>query len=129
MRNLKLFSLFFFVFSALPCMAQQTNAQKIMGCWSLSKMEFNDPANYNEQIAKDALKHVICFENGKFTTTKVGTNEVMRGVYSISADGKTISQSREESDEGIDDDAQIILLDDKKLQLKSTFVTLYFDRK
>lgn len=111
--------------------AQKNNAEKIIGCWIFKKIEFINPNDFSEEIIKEAKNTEVCFDtNGKFTTIKPGANAAtITGVYSLSADGKTLSQKRDVSSEGIDEDAEIVVLDAENLTFKLEFGTMYLERK
>ncbi|WNM18800.1 lipocalin family protein [Flavobacterium capsici] len=111
--------------------AQKSNAEKILGCWVLKKMEFSNPANDAPELSEEAMNSYVCFEKDGTFTTRLGGNEseVVKGKYQISADGKTLTQSRDIQDEGNDEQAEISVLDDTKLELKLEFGVMYFVRK
>ena len=111
--------------------AQKSNAEKIIGCWIFKTFEFVNPDEFSKEIIKEAQNTEVCFDtNGKFTTIKPGTNAVtITGVYSLSADGKTLSQKRDVSSEGIDEDAEIVLLDAENMTFKLEFGTMLLQRK
>lgn len=130
MRYLKIAAFLLIAFSTFNAAAQKTNAEKIVGCWVFKKMEFNAEYDFSEQLIKQTLNTVVCFDtNGKFTSAKTGSTPV-KGSYNISADGKTLSQKRDFSEDGsVDEDASIELLDDKHLQFKLDFGIMHFERK
>jgi hypothetical protein len=111
--------------------AQKSNAEKIIGCWIFKKIEFINPNEFSEEIIKEAKNTEVCFDtNGKFTTIKPGANTAtITGVYSLSADEKTLSQKRDVYSEGIDEDAEIIVLDAENLTFKLEFGTMHLERK
>lgn len=111
--------------------AQKSNAEKIIGCWIFKTFEFVSPNEFSKEIIKEAQNTEVCFDtNGKFTTIKTGTNAAtITGVYSLSADGKTLSQKRDFSSEGIDEDAEIVLLDAENMTFKLEFGTMLLQRK
>lgn len=135
MRYLKIFIFLFLSFNASKTVAQKTNAEKILGCWVFKKIEFKTQNDFSDQVAKEALNSVVCFTpDGKFTTTmaEAGSTPVS-GSYEVSADGKTMTQKKDSSDdegfESIEEDAEIEFLDDKQLIFKFGLGTIYFDRK
>jgi hypothetical protein len=111
--------------------SQKTNAEKILGCWTLKEMvspevEANDP-----EMIEAARNSVVCFDaTGKFTMDRPGGIEPqMSGTYKISPDGKTMTQGRDIQDHGVDQDGEIVTLDDKHFVVKTEMVTMYFERK
>jgi hypothetical protein len=130
MKNLKLILVVVLLLSISKSMAQSTNSQKIIGCWSLKNMVFTEKVENPTELINNALNTLICFNTeGKFTTTKAGETSVVNGKFKVSEDGKTLHQSRDLKDEGNDEDGQIVLIDEKQLIFKTDYVTLIFDRK
>lgn len=134
MRNLKLFIFCIFVFSATNSLAQKSNAEKIIGCWILKKIEFTAKDDYSEELIKNAQNSLVCFGvDGKFTTTLAKTDSgPIIGSYKVSANGKMMSQKSDSTDEDfvkIEDDVEIEFLDDKRLIFKIESTTTYFERK
>ncbi len=134
MHNLKLFIFLFFALSTATSFAQKDNAEKIIGCWVLKKIEFSAKDEYSDELIKQAQNSSVCFSaDGKFTTTLAKNDAApMTGSYKISANGKTMSQKSDLSDEAfvrIENDAEIEFLDDKHLIFKFELTTTYFDRK
>jgi hypothetical protein len=130
MKNLKLILVVVLLLSISKSMAQSTNSQKIIGCWSLKNMEFTQKVENPTELINNALNTLICFNTeGKFTTTKAGETSVVTGKFKVSEDGKTLHQTRDVQDEGNDEDGQIVLIDEKQLIFKTDYVTLIFDRK
>nr|WP_294778002.1 hypothetical protein [uncultured Flavobacterium sp.] len=131
MRYIKSLFILLVILTTTTATAQKENAQKILGCWVFKKIEY--PSNID--IPKDGSplpdSVTVCFETeGKYTTTMVGSTEVMTGTYQISEDGKTITQQRDIQEEGtIDEDASIEFPDDNKIILKLEFAQLFFERK
>lgn len=130
---LKLFIFFLFILSTSKSLAQKDNAEKILGCWILKKIEFTNKDDYSEELIKHAQNSLVCFTvDGKFTTTLVKTNEIITGRYKISDSGKIMSQKSDLLDEdfvSIENDAEIEFLDDKQLVIKIKSTTTYFERK
>lgn len=116
---------------ATTAFAQKTNADKLIGCWVLKSMNYSKPLPDNLKISKEAMNSNVCFDaNGKFITELGGENPLtVKGKYNLSADGKTLSQSREVKDQDIDEQAEITQLDEKKLALTLEFGTMIFERK
>ena len=109
--------------------SQKTNEKKILGCWTLKNMTFMAPDGESEALFKDAVNTEVCFlKDGKFTTKLPNTTDLLKGSYHFSEDGKTLYQSRDVSDEGIDDPGQITLLDDKVLRFQTNGVEMEFER-
>ena len=133
MQYLKIFIFFLFILSTSKSLAQKDNAEKILGCWILKKIEFTNKDDYSEELIKHAQNSLVCFTvDGKFTTTLVKTNEIITGRYKISDSGKIMSQKSDLLDEdfvSIENDAEIEFLDDKQLVIKIKSTTTYFERK
>jgi hypothetical protein len=133
MQYLKLFIFFLFILSTSKSLAQKDNAEKILGCWILKKIEFTTKDDYSEELIKHAQNSLVCFTvDGKFTTTLAKTDEPIIGSYKISDNGKMMSQKSDLSDEDfvkIENDAEIEFLDDKQLVIKIESTTTYFERK
>lgn len=121
----------FFVLCCFKANAQTSNAEKIIGCWTFKTFEFVNPNEFSKEIIQEAKKTEVCFDtNGKFTSTKSGANTVtITGVYSLSADGKILSQKRDISPDGIDEDAEIVVLDTENLIFKLEIGKMYLERK
>lgn len=133
MRNLKVIILLIFVFSASNMIGQKSNAEKILGCWIFDKVEFASENDYSEILLKQAKNSVVCFTpNGKFNTSINGVDPVS-GTYSISADGKTMTQKRDSSGEEnlieLEMEAEIQSLDDAVLVFSTEFGIMHFKRK
>ncbi len=134
MRNLKLFIYLLLTLTTANSFAQKDNAEKIIGCWILKKIEFSAKDEYSDELIKLAQNSLVCFStDGKFTTTLAQPDATpMTGSYKISENGKTMSQKSDLSDEAfvrIENDAEIEFLDDKHLIFKFELTTTYFDRK
>ena len=132
MKYLKIIIFTLFVFSTIDCVAQKTNAEKIVGCWTFKKIDFNAKYDFSEGLIQQFKNSIVCFNlNGKFTTNKAGTNSVPKnGSYKISDDGKTLTQKNDLSKKGVvTDDAKIEFLDVENLILKLEFGNIYFERK
>jgi len=134
MRYLKIVILLLFALSTSDSLAQKTNAEKILGCWVIKKIEFIIKDDYSEELIKHAQNALICFSaDGKFTTTLAKSDsELMTGSYKISDDGKIMSQKSDLSEDFVvkaENDVEIEFLDDKHLILKFESTTTYFDRK
>jgi hypothetical protein len=102
--------------------AQKLTEEKLLGCWKLTSIEFLKPTKDSQELINSAKNIVTCFEkNGKFTTKfKTGNSEeiVGTGSFSIAADGKTINQKRDADDGGIDDPAEVTIINDRELSFK-----------
>lgn len=99
---------------SLTAYSQQSNQTKIIGTWTFDMFDFLKPDSDSLNLIKDATGITITFEKeGKyFTTQVVGDNvkNIESGIYSISADGKTITQQGET--------AEIMVLTDRELAMK-----------
>lgn len=62
---MKLFRIIFLVtfFSITNVVAQKTNAEKIVGCWILKKIEFNSKDEFSEELIKDSKNSRVCFDS------------------------------------------------------------------
>lgn len=110
----------------------QTNPTKlIVGCWKFQKMEFEDPKNIPSGIEAETKNTKVCFEaDGSFVTRK-GNNpeQPIHGQYSISPDGKKITQETLNIPDDMEIDAEIVKLDEKELVFKTLFGLLYFQKQ
>ncbi|OYU81767.1 MAG: hypothetical protein CFE23_02465 [Flavobacterium sp. BFFFF1] len=105
--------------------AQKENKDKIVGCWKLVKMEFEDPNDPGKEDADAAINSVVCLKkDGKFETN--AQQRKVQGVYAISADGKTMTQSMEGMDGG--EDGEILLLTDTNLDISAAGAILHMVR-
>ena len=132
MKYLKIVAFTFFLFTVANSKAQKTNSEKILGCWTLKKIEFNGKYDFSEELIKQTQNTIVCFKlNGKFITNKSENSSVaINGSYKISDDGKTLTQKRDLSSEGsVDEDAEIEFIDDQNLTFKLEFGVMYFERK
>lgn len=132
MQYLKTLFLSLCILSFLSNSAQKTNAEKILGCWVLKEIQFNNRENFSEDLIKQSEKTSICFgADGRFVTTKATDGSAaITGSFKISIDGKKLVQKRDYSEEGsIDDDAEIAFVDDKLLVFKVEFGKIVFKRK
>jgi hypothetical protein len=111
--------------------AQKENATKIVGCWILKKMAFSDPKMRSAEIEAEAKDSEVCFTaGGKFATTKPGNDKSpITGTFAISEDGTTLTQKRDQNEEGVEDDATIVVLNDQELVFATEFGKMYFVRK
>ena len=134
MRNLKIFIFFFLILSTTDTLAQKSNAEKIIGCWVLKKIEFIKKDDYSDELIKHAQNSLVCFSvDGKFTTTLSEANsQPLIGSYKVSDNGKMMSQKSDLADEDfvkVENDAEIEFLDDKHLIFKIDLTKTYFERK
>ena len=132
MKYLKIFAFTFFLFTVANSAAQKTIAEKIVGCWTFKKIEFNGKYDFSEDLVKQTQNTVVCFNlNGKFITNNSENGSVaIYGSYKISDDGKILTQKRDLSNEGnVNEDAEIEFLDDENLTFKLEFGVMYFERK
>jgi len=99
---------------SLTAYSQQSNQTKIIGTWTFDMFDFLKPDNDSLNLIKDATGITITFENGDQYSTKktIGNNitDIETGTYSISADGKTITQQGEQG--------EIVTLTDLELVMK-----------
>lgn len=131
MNRLKTTLLLLFILTNLKSVAQNSNAEKILGCWTFKEVQFSEQVDFAEEFKKNAKNTVVCFTpDGNFTTTKNGiTSNTVNGTYKISEDGKTILQKSDISSEDEDESAEISTLDDKLLAFKLEFGKMIFERK
>jgi len=99
---------------SLTAYSQQSNQTKIIGTWTFSRFDFLKPDSDSLDLIKDAVGITITFEKGNQYTTKkiIGDNisDLETGTYSISSDGKTITQQGEQG--------EIVKLIDQELVMK-----------
>ncbi len=99
---------------SLTAYSQQSNQTKIIGTWTFDKFDFLKPESDSLNLIKDATGITITFENGDQYSTKkiIGNNvtDIETGTYSISSDGKTITQQGEQG--------EIVTLTDLELVMK-----------
>ena len=105
---------------------QTSNKERILGTWNHSKIEFLRPMEDSTNMRKQSTGSMITFVDASRFVAKVktpeGVKEIESGNYSVSDDGKWLSQSGTK--------AQIITLTDKALTLKvpNEFI-LYFQKE
>lgn len=96
-----------FILLVTTVQAQKTNAEKILGCWLFKEMKLSTPNEFSNELSKQAQNTVVCFTaDGKYKTTKANAAAI-DGTYTLSEDGKTITQSRDIADESTDENAEI----------------------
>lgn len=135
MLNLKIILFLIFIFSNTNSIGQETNAEKIIGCWTFKKIEFTEQHDFSEEIIKQTKNAILCFyADGKFTNTNSGKIQG-NGTYKISDDGKTITQKSDltsedmEVDSQNDIDAKINFLNEHSLSFELDFGIMYLERK
>ena len=136
MRYTKMFFYLLMVFSAFEGLSQSSTSEKIIGCWQFKKIEFKADFEFAEEVRKQLQGSVLCFDSdGKFTNT-TGSKINGSGRYSISADGKTITQQTDLSEEDVLDgviqtdlDAEIDFPDENTVLFSIEFGTVYMERK
>jgi hypothetical protein len=124
-------SILFVVFFMAISYSQNTNAEKILGCWVLKKMVYTDSIANSPTLSEEAINSYVCFENNGRFITRIGGQEskVVNGTYHISTDGTTLFQSSSIDLEDTAEQAEIALLTDKILELKVEFGIMSFERK
>ena len=131
MNHLKATVLLLFILTNLKSVAQNSNAEKILGCWIFKELQFSEQVDFAEELNKNAKNTVVCFtSDGNFTNSKSGVaSNKINGTYKISEDGKTITQKSDISSENEDESAEIHSIDDKLLVFKLEFGKMVFERK
>ncbi len=106
---------------AVSVFGQQTNPERIQGRWSFEKFEFAKSHPDSARV-KNELKDVIfCFDKTVLTISRKETERkgfTKSGPYNLQGDKLIIGE----------DPAQILLLDDKKLWIKTQQGILYFSK-
>ncbi len=134
MKHLYFSFIFLLFFGTISLHAQQSNSEKIIGCWKIKSVEIIEEMDKEEaeEIRNGALGMIICLDGkGKFSTTmppEKGGAVVGTGIYKLEADGKTLTQSRDVEDEDVDLPAEIIKLTDKSLSLKIEYMIIHYER-
>jgi hypothetical protein len=108
------FTLFVTLFFAMNVSAQ--NKPKHIGCWKIVKMEIAYESEQTNKAENEAKNTIIClFEDGTFTNQNPNKDiPVLKGFYSVSADGKIFSQRRDVDAEEDAMPMDILLLNDKE---------------
>jgi len=110
-------------------LGQETQAQKILGCWTLADMSDSQPNQFSAGDRIAALDAVICYlPDGTFITT-FPDNTRQTGHYGFEDNGKTLVQTRDNASEGSDEDARVLLLNDQHFYCRSGSVTIYLERQ
>ena len=136
MRYFKMIFCLFIVFYAVEGRAQSAASEKIIGCWQFKKIEYKADFEFAEEVRNQVQGSVLCFDSdGKFTNT-TGSKMIGSGRYSVSADGKTITQQTDLSEEDVLDgviqtdlDAEIDFPDENTVLFSIEFGTVYMERK
>lgn len=133
MKPFKTIIAFLLFFVCTNSIAQNTNSQKIIGCWKVTKFELKTEIENSSEIIKDAINNEVCFDaKGNFITTNAEDKTITNGTFNLSEDGKTIFQrsNNEINDiDIIDENAEIEVLNEKTLILKSDYFTMSFEKK
>ena len=113
--------------------AQKVTETKLLGCWKLNRFEFLTPVNDSAAVVNASKNYISCFEtNGRFVTkqkTKTGEKLIGTGTYKIDADGRTIHQQRDlQDEEDTDEPAEVVLITDQKLDIKTGDVIMHLER-
>jgi len=127
LKNTLLLSVLFSLFSYSIGSAQSDNKLKILGCWEIRQVIFTKPFEGSDEISSDALTTVVCFDkDGKFSH-KNGEVILSKGNYSLSENGRTLSQKPEAGTNLFVKDVpgQIMMLSDTELQIQADEMILY----
>lgn len=120
-----LFSLFFYSIGN----AQSDNKTKILGCWEVRQVIFTKEVEGSDEISMDALTTTVCFDaDGKFSH-KDGEKIISKGNYSLSENGRTLSNKAESVNWIMKNiPGQIMMLSDRELQIQAEELILYMRR-
>ncbi|WP_460577048.1 hypothetical protein [Flavobacterium koreense] len=130
MKPFKTIFAFLLFFVCTNSIAQSTNSQKIIGCWKVTKFELKTEIENSSEIIKDAINNEVCFDaKGNFITTNAEDKTIGNGTFNLSEDGKTIFQKSNDENNDIGGNAEIELLNEKTLILKSDYFTMSFEKK
>ncbi|WP_333878568.1 lipocalin family protein [Flavobacterium sp.] len=131
MRYLKLLLLTVLLTPTARTLAQKDHARKILGCWVFQKIEYDNKAVAENAESPAPNSVTVCFEaGGTYTTTEANSNTPITGTYAVSADGKTITQQRDNPEEGtLDENAVLSFININSMVLQLEFARLYFERK
>lgn len=130
MKLIKTVAAFLLLFVSSNAIAQTTNTKKIIGCWKVTKFELKTEIENSLEIIKEAINTEVCFDNkGNFTTTKAKDKTTAHGTFKLSEDGKTLFQSANNDSNDIDENAEIEVLNEKTLILKSDYFTMSFEKQ
>lgn len=124
----KILTLVFFMITTVS-FAQKSKAYTILGCWKFKRIEFFEQNDFNQELLLEAKNTLVCFdEKGKFTNRKSNAKDEIRGIYSLSADGKTLFQKGDFDEYDTNISAVINKLDPNYLVLEIEFGVMYFER-
>ncbi|HOD10633.1 MAG TPA: hypothetical protein PKH91_07800 [Flavobacterium sp.] len=59
MNRLKTTLLFLFILTNLKSVAQNSNAEKILGCWTFKEVQFSEQVDFAEEFKKNAKNTII----------------------------------------------------------------------
>lgn len=113
MKKIKYFIALSVLLISAGSYGQVFNQTKILGSWKCERIEFLTLMKDSANMVKNAINMTISFEPGNKAVIKNqrdSTEKVRNTTYSISADGKTLTQNHV--------DSQIMKLTDKELVLK-----------
>jgi uncharacterized membrane protein len=121
---------FLLFFVCTNSIAQNTNSQKIIGCWKVTKFELKTEIENSSEIINEAINNEVCFDaKGNFITTNTEDRTITNGTFNLSEDGKTIFQKSNNEINDVGENAEIELLNEKNLIIKSDYFTMSFEKK
>jgi hypothetical protein len=130
MKLFKTIITFLLFFVCTNSIAQNTNSQKIIGCWKVTKFELKTEIENSSEIINGAINNEVCFDaKGNFVTTNAEDKTITNGTFNLSEDGKTIFQKSNNEINDVGENAEIELLNEKKLIIKSDYFTMSFEKK
>lgn len=133
MKSPKAILFILFLSFATKFTAQTTNAEKIIGCWTFKKIEFNGEYDFAKNLVEQAKDSKLCFNTeGKFTNIKGAITK--NGTYQITKDGKILTHKTTSNDKietgssEINVNAEILIINETSLALKIEIGIMYFDK-
>jgi hypothetical protein len=106
---------------AVPAFGQQTNPERITGTWSFEKFEFEKPYPDSAQVKSELKGVIFCFDKSVLTISKIEKGRegfIKSGPYSLQGEKLIIGE----------DLAEILLLDNNQLRIKTFQGILYFSK-
>lgn len=97
------------------------NKPKHIGCWKVTELKIFQKDETSKKAEIEAKNAIICFfEDGTFSNKNSKNNiEILKGLYTISEDNKTINQWRDEDDEEDAIPMKIVRLTEKEFIIET----------
>ncbi len=130
--TIKFFIIFILIVSSyLNVKAQIVTEEELLGCWTVSRLEFEQSIEDSIELINQTKSYITCFQtNGIFIgKQKVDKGEkiIGTGTYKI-VDGKTIYQKRDTQEDIINELGEVLLINDQELVIKADIIIFHFVR-